>query len=70
MFSTSGCHVNVYDTDQKRLSQGLAAIKTKMTDLEAKGCLRGTLSASEAFNLICPTRSLKECVKQACYIQV
>ena len=70
VFSTSGCHVNVYDNDQKRLSQGLAAIKTKMADLEAKGSLRGTLSATDAFSQICPISSLKECVREACYIQV
>lgn len=69
VFSTSGCHVNVYDNDQKSLQHGLHAIKTKMMDLESKGSLRGTLSADEAFSLIRPTSSLRECVAEACYIQ-
>lgn len=70
VFSTRGCHVNIFDTDQEKLAQGMALIKTKMTNLEAIGSLRGTLSAAEAFKLISPATCVKDCVTDACYIQV
>ena len=70
VFSTRGYHVNIYDNDTDRLSQGLEAIRSKMLDLESKDALRGTLSAADAFKLLSPISNLQDCVKEARYIQV
>lgn len=55
---------------QDKLNAGIAAIESKMVDLEGRGCLRGSISAAEATKLIEPTSTIAECVSGAIYVQV
>ena len=54
----------------EKLDVGMESIKRKMEELEENGCLRGTLSAAEAFKYIKATPSLEQCVTGASYVQV
>ena len=54
----------------EKMESGLAAIKDKMMTLEEKGALRGQLSTEEAFRKIKLVNSIRECIKEAAYIQV
>ncbi|XP_052807117.1 lambda-crystallin homolog [Mya arenaria] len=69
VFSTAGHRVRIHDNNPEGLSRGMKSILQKMEDLEAKGALRGSLSAQEAFKLIQSAPSIEQCVSDADYVQ-
>lgn len=70
VFSTARFRVRIYDCLPEKLTEGIAEIQKKMKDLELRGCLRGDLSAEEAFKYIKGTPTIEQCVTGACYVQV
>ncbi|KAK3597072.1 hypothetical protein CHS0354_022078 [Potamilus streckersoni] len=70
VFTSGGYQVALYDKDRGQIQKGLVAIKTKLQQYEADGCLRGNLSASDQFQLVQSYDTLAECVQDAIYVQV
>jgi 3-hydroxyacyl-CoA dehydrogenase len=70
LFAGSGYKVCIYDNASKQVEDGLVDIRSKLTELQTTGHLRSNLSVDEQMSLIEGTSDLKNCVKDAFYIQV
>jgi len=70
LFAAANYDVSLYDIDDAQLESARNEVRSKLTDLEKQGLLRGSLNALEQFNNIRYTSDFNDCVKGAAYIQV
>jgi len=70
LFAAANYDVSLYDIDDAQLESARKEVRSKLTDLEKQGLLRGSLNALEQFNNIRYTSDFNDCVKDAAYIQV
>lgn len=69
LFAGAGYHVNLFDVTQELVENAIKDIEQQLHALAASGLLRGNLSAAEQLTLITGTKTLKECVEGALYVQ-
>ncbi len=70
LFAGAGHEVRLFDVEQSQVESALKNIKEEMTKLEARGMLKGKLSAEEQYKLIKSTSNLKECIEGVIHVQV
>ena len=70
LFAAADYNVMLFDISDDQISGALEDIQKQLGDLEATGLLRGVLTAKQQFNNISTTSVLRDCVKEAIYIQV
>ncbi|XP_002134396.1 lambda-crystallin homolog [Drosophila pseudoobscura] len=69
LFASVGYQVMLYDILPEQVSTALTATQKELLDLEAKGLLRGKLTAKQQFSCMSGTNDIKELVKGAIFIQ-
>ncbi|XP_046640052.1 lambda-crystallin homolog [Daphnia pulicaria] len=69
LFAGAGYNVHLYDVTQELVENAIKDIEEQLQALATSGLLRGNLSASEQLKLITGTKTLKECVQGALYVQ-
>lgn len=69
LFASAGYNVSIFDVVPSKLTEALEDIKTQLLKLEETGNLRGNLTATEQFNLIKTSETLKHCVNGSIHIQ-
>ncbi|XP_068159880.1 lambda-crystallin homolog [Drosophila tropicalis] len=69
LFASVGYQVVLYDILPEQVATALKQTQKELLDMEAKGLLRGKLSAVQQFSCISGTNDIKELVKGAILIQ-
>lgn len=69
LFASVGYSVVLYDSVPTQIENALKETEKELKSLEAKGLLRGKLTASQQFALISGTTDIKVLVKGAIFIQ-
>ncbi|XP_034478331.1 lambda-crystallin homolog [Drosophila innubila] len=69
LFAAAGYRVQLYDILETQVATALVEVQKELQSLEAKGTLRGKLSAKAQFELISGTNELKQLVESATHIQ-
>lgn len=69
LFASAGYSVSLYDIDSNQVQSALEIIKGELKRLESNGLLRGKLSGEEQFKLISPSKTLRETIQNAKYVQ-
>ncbi|KAM8711118.1 hypothetical protein ACLKA7_000279 [Drosophila subpalustris] len=69
LFAAAGYRVQLYDILEIQVATALAELQKELQHLEAKGTLRGNLSAEAQFELISGSNELKQLLQNATHIQ-
>ncbi|XP_017868883.1 PREDICTED: lambda-crystallin homolog [Drosophila arizonae] len=69
LFASAGYRVQLYDILESQIATALDELREELQQLEAKGALRGNLTAAAQFELISGCTQLKELVQDALHIQ-
>ncbi|CAG2110918.1 unnamed protein product [Medioppia subpectinata] len=69
IFAASEYTVSLYDVIGENVDKALVSIESQLKNLEAKGLLRGQISAKQQFALISKANTLKDCLHNAIHVQ-
>lgn len=69
LFASAGYRVQLYDILESQVTTALDGLREELQQLEAKGALRGKLTAAAQYELISGCTQLKELVQDALHIQ-
>lgn len=69
LFVGAGYEVKLYDVIKKQVEDALVDIYQRLDALEKVGMLRGKRNAAEQFQLISGSDDLKDCLRDAIYVQ-
>jgi L-gulonate 3-dehydrogenase len=69
LFASVGYSVSIYDLVPENVDAALVDIEKQLNNLEAKGLLRGTLSAAEQSALVGKSTNLADCLANAVHCQ-
>lgn len=69
IFASVGYKVCIFDIVQSQIENALQQAKSQLLNLEAKGLLRGKLTAAQQFSCISGSTDLKEAISNAFFLQ-